>query len=163
MSYLASTNKIRNTLKDHLAQREKSSIIFTALGIFVILEARTMKLGDFSEPGPGLFPLLLGIFLVLLSAVLFNSKAEKATKPAEKPRLKNVYYVLGSLLFFVVGLKLFGYIVTTFLMFVCLLKFIGGKNWSFAASWSAIIAGISYLIFGKWLMVLFPGGMLPLP
>ena len=161
MGYLASTKKIRKILESHTKKRDNSALVLMALGVFVVFETRKMEIGNFGNPGPGLFPLLLGIMLLIFSiALLFQSKVKEDKYATERILMGNVYSVLGVLLFFVFGLMLFGYSITTFLMFVFLFKLIGDKNWIFSIVWATIITGFSYLVFVRWLLVLFPKGIL---
>lgn len=141
---------------------DKSAIVFLVLGLFVIAETRNMTIGSFANPGPGLFPLLLGIILLIFSLIsLFKSSVKKVFESSEKTKLRNVFYVLGILLFFRLSLPVLGYSLTTIIMFLFLLRIFGSKKWFLTIAWSIIFTGISYLMFGKWFLVQFPRGIFP--
>ena len=133
-----------------------------ALGSFAIYKIRDVSIGTFTDPGPGLFPLLLGIILLIFSAIsLFSSNLEKAPEISERIGLRNVFYMLAILLFFRICLPIAGYTLTTFLMFVFMIKVVGGRKWLSAVVWSALFTASSYFVFIKWLLVRFPTTALP--
>jgi putative tricarboxylic transport membrane protein len=141
---------------------DKSILPFIALGLFVIFETQNMNIGKFTDPGPGLFPLLLGIILLIFSFIsLFITKAKTISESSDNAGLRGVFYVLGILLFFRFALPVLGYCLTTFLMLAFLLKTVGCQKWFSTIAWSVIVTGVSYLVFGKWLMILFPRGVFP--
>ncbi|MFZ2738953.1 MAG: tripartite tricarboxylate transporter TctB family protein [Burkholderiaceae bacterium] len=76
-----------------------SGLMFAVIGIAFALGARNYSLGSGARMGPGYFPMLLGILLALLGAiVMFNAMVieteggEKVGKWAWKP----IAYVLGA-------------------------------------------------------------------
>ena len=141
---------------------DKSAIPFIVLGLFVVYEAQGMNIGKFIDPGPGLLPLLFGIILLAFSFVsFFISNGKKVSEPSDKAGRRRVFYVLGILLFFRYALPVLGYCLTTFIMLVFLLKTVGAQKWLRTLAWSIIVVGASYLVFDKWLMVLFPRGIFP--
>ncbi len=76
-----------------------SGLMFVVIGIAFALGARSYSLGSGARMGPGYFPMLLGVLLALLGAlVMFNAMVieteggEKVGKWAWKP----IGYVLGA-------------------------------------------------------------------
>jgi putative tricarboxylic transport membrane protein len=142
---------------------DKSAVFLMAVGVFAIFEAKNMGTGNFSEPGPGLFPLLSGIILLTFSLIslLISSlkKIPKAPRVMEQRNVLNVLCVLGTVLLFRFFLPVLGYIFTALITLVLLIKIVGGQRWSHTIVWSMIFTGLSYLLFGKWLMVQFPRGI----
>ena len=148
-----------------LKKTDKTAFIFMALGLFVIFESRRMYVGNLDDPGPGIFPLFLGILIFILSILALIksliSNAEEIPKPREGIRLRNVYYIFGILLFFLFFLPVLGFSTTNFLMFVFLLKAVGGRKWFATIAWSLIITVAAYYVFAVKLLVLFPRGIIP--
>lgn len=139
---------------------DKTALPFLILGLFVIFETRKMHIGSFSNPGPGLFPLLLGVILLISSLTsLFISNLGKVPRLSEATSLRNVIYVVGILLIFRFGLPVFGYNITTFLIFVLLLKIVGGQKWFKTIVYSIIFTSGSYLVFVKGFAIQFPKGI----
>ena len=144
---------------------DKSAVFLLALGIFIILEARTMGVGSFSRPGAGLFPLLSGIVLLIMSLIILVMAAAKKASPlagkGEGRDVSSVFCVLGALLFFRLTLPVLGFSCTAFIILVFLIKIVGGHKWFPTLVWSILFTGSSYLLFAQWLMVQFPKGVLP--
>ena len=145
---------------------DKSAIFLTLLGLFAIFEAREMGTGEFSEPGPGLFPLLAGLTILIFSLIsLVGSILSKTPKSPEGTDREgrnalSVLYVLGILLVFRFILPVLGYIPTSFLTLVFLMKVVGGLRLLLTVVWSAIFTSASYILFARWIGVQFPRGIL---
>ena len=145
-----------------MKKKDKSVFVFMALGVFVILEARAMNIGKFTDPGPGLFPLLLGIILLILSSIsLLILSIEDLPKSSEKSTRKNVYYILGVLLAFILVLPVLGYGLTACLLLFFLIKIVSGQKCIPSVFWSILFTGASYLVFVRCLEVRFPKGIIP--
>lgn len=139
---------------------DKSAIPFLMLGLLVIFETRKMHMGGFSNPGPGLFPLLLGVILLISSLIsLFITNLGKVPGISEATSPRNVIYVIGILLAFRFSLPVFGYSLTTFLIFVLLIKIVAGQKWFKTFVYSTIFTTGSYLVFVKGLAIPFPKGI----
>lgn len=140
---------------------DKSALVFLALAVWIIVGTRNLRIGSFSEPGPGLFPLCLGILMVLFSVIsLFVSNPDKLPKLSWELIPRRVLYVIGILFAYRFGLPVLGHALSTLLLFVSLLKIVGGKRWLPTILWSVVITGAADLLFVRALGVLFPEGML---
>jgi putative tricarboxylic transport membrane protein len=148
-----------------------SGLFFLLVGAFFIFNALCLDLGTFSDPGPGLIPLLPGILLSIISAALvFNSyKGKKpqgedndsATHLADSLKWPPVVITtLLAMLVFAVVLQYLGFVVSSILMMLFLFKFIGKHTWIRSAIGAASSVGICYLVFQVWLSVQFPIGPL---
>jgi len=146
-----------------------SGFFFLIVGVFFVINASFLDLGTFSDPGPGLIPLIPGILLSLLSAVLvlksyrgMKSQREQghpATKPAESLKWQPVVVItLSAMLVFALVLESLGFVVSSFLMMFFLFKFIGGQAWSRSLLGAVLSVGACYLVFKVWLAVQFPLG-----
>jgi len=134
---------------------DRSAIVFIALGLFVIIKTQQMQIGSFTEPGPGLYPLLAGAVLFVLSCFsLFVSGAD--TQPAGTTRSRYVYFVLAILVAFRLLLPLVGYTCAVFFLFVLLLKFVAVQKWLFSFILAGVFTAATYLVFVKWLAIVFP-------
>ncbi len=143
-----------------------SSIALCLTGLAFIYGGLHLGFGSLSTPGPGFMPIIVGGALFLLSIVLLaqtliaGSLQEKLSFWQEKTSWRKVSFVLLSLIFFLVFLNYLGYIITTSLFLIYLLKFIGKRGWS-----SSILVGIvasvaSYFVFKAGLEVRLPVGII---
>ncbi len=141
---------------------DKSALAFVTLGLLIIFEARGMRIGSFSHAGPGLFPLLLGVILVLFSVIAFLiSNPEKLPKVSRALIPRSVLYMIGILFGYRFSLPIFGYSLSTLLLLIMLLKIIGRQKWCMTMAWSLLITTTSALLFILWLHVPFPKGIFP--
>ena len=143
------------------------SFIWFALGVFQCVESFSLGLGSFMEPGTGFMPFVLGLVMMILAFALFwESYLTIRKNPAAKISLwsevywKRVVYIAVSMLAYAVLLPKLGYLLDTFLVMVLLLKSGEPIKWPTAIIVGALTAGFSYMLFGVWLNVSFPRGLL---
>jgi putative tricarboxylic transport membrane protein len=146
-----------------------SSFFFLALGAFFTINALGLDVGTFSNPGPGLIPLMPGILLCVLSAALvFKSYKGKepqreggdsATHLADHLKWSPVVILtMVAMLVFAVAMQYLGFVVSSILIMLFFFKFIGKLTWIRSALGAALSVGICYLVFQVWLTVQFPIG-----
>ena len=144
------------------------AILFFFGGLTTLLSLR-MPIGTFRAAGTGLFPLLLGIILMVLSGLFLlnlllrkEKDLEKKEAPVEAaPRsLKPVILFLGMMALATMLLNSLGYPLIAFLLMVSLLKILGMKRWSINILWSLTTAAASYFLFVQWLKIPLPKGWL---
>jgi len=129
-----------------------------------------MPIGSFRDAGPGLFPLCLGLLLMLLAggftlgAFLRNRRAQKAKAASLEfgGSAKPVIGFMAVIGFAAAFLEYLGYAPTAFLVVLALLQILGSKKWR----WNLLIAlassAVSHFVFVRWLQIPFPQGWLGL-
>lgn len=141
------------------------------MGMFVSLYSYKLGLGKLAGPGPGFMPFWLGIIIACLGLYKLTTEffvhAEK-TKAGKKnvspetgrrPGISKLVFVACILFAYALFLELLGYILTTFLAMIFLLRLAGFTRWALIIVYSAIIVAVSYFMF-HYLGVLFPPGIL---
>ncbi|HEX5564952.1 MAG TPA: tripartite tricarboxylate transporter TctB family protein [Sporosarcina sp.] len=96
-----------------------ASIAFLLIGLLFVVESMKISSSAYgSTVGPKIFPMGLGIILILLSLRLlyetFKNKAE-ATASAEKLQYKKFLIILVSAALYAFLLEKIGYVISTFL------------------------------------------------
>lgn len=117
-----------------------------------------------------MFPLILGILLMVLSGVfilknLFQNRGEQIKKgPSIKFSKSNLQLILflGAMGLATLFLKQLGYPITSFLLMVALLRTLGMKRWGLNLLISIVTSGGSYILFVKWLAIPMPKGWIGL-
>ena len=149
-------------------QNQISSLFWLLMGLFIVVESLfSLRIGTMYDPGPGLFPLILGILLSFFSFVILL----KATfaKGVEKKRLsklwaglnwQKMFYTLGALLVYPVILNITGFLLTTSLLLIFLLRKIELQNWKVTIGLSIFTSVGFYLFFDRFLHVQLPRGIL---
>jgi len=140
-------------------------VIFIFGGISALLSLR-MSIGTFRMGGPGLFPLCLGIILMILSGafilkIFFQGqkgqvKKEASIESSESPI--QLILFLGAMALATLFFNQLGYPLTSFLLMVALLRILGIKQWGLNILISVVTAVGSYFLFVKWLDIPMPKG-----
>ena len=143
------------------------SLIWIAIGVFQCAESFSLGLGSIMEPGPGFMPFVAGLVMIALGIALFwESQIEMKKKPLPRVSLwsevywQRVVYITVIMLVYAIFLPRLGYLLATFVMMVLLLKSGEPIRWPTAIFVGALTAAFSYVLFGIWLNVSFPRGVL---
>lgn len=138
---------------------------FALLAAAVLWESYGLGLGKFQEPGGGLVPFLFGLFLFLIAvSILLRCHSPKAAVQESKQAwshvdIKKLGLVLISLTGYALLLETLGYIITTSLFFLIVLKSVSSlKLWTNLII-STLSVGISYVLFAVVLKVALPSGI----
>ncbi len=132
---------------------------FVLLGLFVIWERRVLPLGTPGNPGPGYFPLLLSILLILLGIVIIILGSKAASMASVKwAEARTAVAILACAVFATLGLERIGYRIT---MMVILLFLFGVverlKIWQVFALTFSLALG-TFWLFDSFLRVPLPRG-----
>ena len=122
-------------------------------------------IGTFQNPGYGLFPLLIGIllsllsFVLLLGSILRNHSGKETLSPSggQKRRYKVIATVLIMILY-ALTLDRLGFLFVTFVLLFLLFKAIGQQSIRFSLGVAIGVSFISYLLFKVFLSVPLPEG-----
>jgi len=142
-----------------------SSIVCLLIGLGFVAGGVAMGLGPLNAPGAGFFPAVIGGLFSLLSGALFlkaflneSSTREKNSFWREERSWVRVFLSRGALLFYLFSLNYLGYILTTTLFILFLLKFVGRKGWKISIFMAVVVALASYALFRIGLGVSLPKG-----
>lgn len=142
-------------------------LFWLGLGVAAIYGARKIGIGHLNSPGGGLFIFLLGLCLLLLAAIILIASFKKEMKGSPSGpglwrgvRWQYPVYILGALFFYTLIARPLGYILATLALMLFLLGLFNPRQWK-SVIWQAVLVGfLSYLVFGPWLQVRFPRGIL---
>jgi putative tricarboxylic transport membrane protein len=145
-------------------------IVILLFGAVTALLSLTMPLGTFRMAGTGMFPLFLGILLVILSGafiskILLHGKGEQGKKDAPVESSKSplqLILFLGAMVLATLFLNPLGYPLISFLLMTALLRILGIKRWRQNIAISLVTAAGSYFLFVKWLDIPMPKGCIGL-
>lgn len=155
------------------------SIVFAGLMLAVGLVYGTMALnmprGSLAYPGPGLFPMVIGVFLVatalgcLLQEILPRRRSKdpaaaalaKQDTPAPEARdVKKTVQLTALMIAYIFLLKPLGFPLAICAFLVLAIRIFGYRKWLPTLAMAAVIAVISYVSFVVWLKVALPLGVL---
>jgi putative tricarboxylic transport membrane protein len=144
-----------------------SSIFWAAISAVLMYSSYKLKLGNLAHPGPGFLPFLAGLGLFILSIIVFlragisdRGKTKGIKELWEGTNWSKTVIVAASLLFYALIFARLGFLLSTSLLLIFLLRAIEPVKW-FAAVGGAIIASfVSFAVFALWLQVQLPRGII---
>jgi putative tricarboxylic transport membrane protein len=144
-------------------------VIFIFGGITSVLSLQ-MPIGTYRMAGTGMFPLILGILLMILSSAFIlknvlqgkKEQVKKEASPKSTGSIKQLILFLSSMVLATLFFNSLGYPLTSFLLMVALLRILEIKRWGLNILISAVAAAGSYFLFVKWLSIPLPKGWIGL-
>lgn len=128
----------------------------TLLGAYLAISSRTFPSGLGSLPGPGFFPLLLGAFILVFSAMIAWESRSAGLPPAPDTSSQNSWKlpVFAALLVlaWLLSWDFAPFLLRTPLMVVALMR-LSGSTWRGAALAAVVFTGALYAIFQLGLRV----------
>jgi putative tricarboxylic transport membrane protein len=142
-----------------------TSLFWTALGFYIAYEGYRLQLGTFQEPKSGFLVFWAGMILSGLSLALFVQtfwiKKDEARKVLWKGvRWSKVVKLIVSILLYILIFKWAGFLLSTFVLLLFLLKGLEPQKWSVALVVSLVTVVLVYVLFGVLLESQFPEGIL---
>jgi hypothetical protein len=141
-------------------------IFWLAVGLLLSLWSLSYNIGTLSQPGPGFYPLGLGILLIFFSLILLGQGIRSSPETKKTPPFsvsggwKRVAYAVLILLLLTFLYERIGYLLTFFLLIMLLMAGAGPQSWRriiLVALFSAL--GV-YLVFVRLLQQPLPRGFL---
>ena len=132
------------------------------LAIFEVCLSLKLNLGSLKYPGPGFFPIIIGVVLLFLSSLLLimAARGKKTPHYNQFPPFPGKVWLICALMFvYSFLLEFFGYIASTTLLLFYLFKYPASKKWGEAILMSAIVVILTYYFFGVLLDAQFPKGI----
>lgn len=90
-----------------------SAAATAAVGLFALWEASHYALGRPTRMGPGFFPVILGVALLALAVVVLFDKRPAEESPSQRPPLRAVAAIFGSVVAFGLVSQRFGIVPGT--------------------------------------------------
>ncbi len=156
-----------------------AGIFFVALGAAALgfgFQIKELGLGQNQDPGPRVFPMVLGAILVVGGIVEFVLSLKKVPQgdslqsgesvlketPLSLAGLKNLGVLFVGLVLYVGLIGYLGFGLSTLLFGVAMMVRLGVRWWVAGLVTVGLLAGI-YLLFGQLFRVQLPTGVLGLP
>jgi putative tricarboxylic transport membrane protein len=151
----------------HMTKERWGSLFFLFPGIYGLIFSRDIPMGEWNNPGPGMFPFGLSVLLVI-SGVLWFIRGKRTAEEQEKIGWRGIaktqvtpFKIVVLTAAFILVLDQLGYLLGSFLYL--LLIFFWVSRFSIWIS-TALALGVgicSWYLFGRILLVQLPVGVLP--
>ena len=141
------------------------ALVFVGVSIILLFAAGRFNFGTLRVPQTGFFPRTLAILLLLLSLVLLvQALRHKAVEQGGVKIANEGWIRIASTLAIMIGFALvlerLGFLLSTFLLMVFLLRAIEAPRWPKVFAVASATAFASYGLFGWLLGVPLPAGIL---
>ncbi len=143
-----------------------SGAILAVLGVFVLVQSLQMTFYNENEPGPGFFPVLLAIALIVLGGCLVVTRLRAPRDAAddfEMPtgqQAKRSLSLWAALLGAALLVGSLGFLLTMFLLVAVILFVIEGRRGLGSVLTTITVPVLAWLLFGQLLQVRLPTGPL---
>lgn len=133
-----------------------AAVVVLAVGIFGATRSLSYGLGELTQPGPGLWPFVVSVLIVVLAIALLVwgrelADAEAFTRSSAQPLIGVMTFVALAALMPVVGFE-----IPSFLLAVVWLRFLGGESWRSTLLVAAGTVAAFYLVFVIGLSIPMP-------
>ena len=146
-----------------------AGIVLLAVSVLMLYQSSQLEMTyGKSIPGTGFLPFWLSIAMVILSVLLIvNSvrgkiSSEKLGWPKGRG-LSWILITLGGLGAYAVLVAIIGYILSTFLFLLVLVKMLSSYRWYSVVAFSVLTSFALYSVFAVWLNMSLPRGQLIIP
>jgi len=153
--------------KDKIRRLDISSgLLLLLFAIFIAIESYRLGLGEWNNPGAGYFAfggsLILGIMSLSVFLKELRRRYGKEISPSDSEPLHgwNVVLVLAGMIIYSFVFDKIGFILSTFLFIVFLLRVIAPHRWFVTLLIAFCFAVGSYLLFDVLLSAELPKGIL---
>src|SRR5512139_254611 len=143
-----------------MSRERAAGLVFLLAGIYGLIFSRQLPLGRWNEPGPGVFPMVLALLLVL-SGVLMLARGKRKKEEGEgKQNFLNLLIAPGQIvlltLAFILSLERVGYLGTAMGYMLLLFLWVCRYRWKPAVGMAAAFGLGSWYLFVKILGVQLP-------
>jgi putative tricarboxylic transport membrane protein len=146
------------------------SLFWITVGIVFCVGALHYGLFKSGVPEPGLLPFIAGVVLIILGTGVLvsswktSSKEENTKGPffPERSSLRRLCFSVFALCAYLAIVEWVGFVLTTFLFMIFLMRFVEPQKWKTILTCSALTTMISYLLFDVLLGTHLPKGFLGL-
>jgi hypothetical protein len=133
-----------------------TAVVIAALAVGAIVGSLAQGVGSPGQPGPGTWPLLMGVALLVLSVVLAflarrTTDAERFTRASWQ-----VLAGLVTMILFVSAIGVIGFEIPAALLTFVWLRYLGGESWWLSIVISIAVVVAFYAIFVGALSVRIP-------
>jgi putative tricarboxylic transport membrane protein len=139
--------------------------VLAVAGLVAVNEARRLRFGALTAPGPGFVPLVLAVSFTLVCLILLvTALRAPAATPTDAGGVGDggvrwkVLATLVVMLAYAVALEPVGFVASTCGLLLFFFRALEGLRWPVALAASALTSVVTYVVFKVWLHVRLPPG-----
>lgn len=135
-------------------------LVGLAVGVAVVVHGRSIGMGEWRSPGPGTWPVVVGVLLCVVSVAVMLRPIEVLPEQRFNPQSVRVLPGMISLYVFVWAFSVAGLVVPGFLLLVLWLRGLGRVGWLTTLVVSAVTTLVLQYLFVSMLGVPFPDDLI---
>ncbi len=138
-----------------------SSLVLVVFALLAVNEARKLRVGTLTNPGPGFVPLCLAVALALVALLLLWRALRESATPAlsaEPGERWKPVATLVALAAYTFALEPLGFVLATAALLFFFFRVLDGQRWWIALASAVVVSALSYLLFARALHVRLPEG-----
>ena len=147
-----------------IKSNRSSALFFLLLSIFICQQSVVIGVGTLSQPGPGLLAFgagagigVLALWFLIQSFVSKESRGE-VTRHGKTLQRGRFLMICTSLFVYTIAVNWLGFLLSTFLFVIFILRLIESKKWWRTLVEALLITIGNYLFFVEWLGLSLPKG-----
>jgi putative tricarboxylic transport membrane protein len=140
------------------------SLFLLLIGVYALIHAVWLPMGDWNQPGPGVFPFVLSLLLSAIGVSLLVSSTEgaKFNWKDSFSRQAKTWTIIGLTAGFILAFERLGFVPSSALYLFFLFSRICRFSLASAAALAVGITGAGWYLFVKILSLQLPPGLWPL-
>lgn len=137
------------------------SVFLFVVAVYALVQSSRLPMGEWNQPGPGVFPLALSILLSIISISLFFSStdAAKLNWKDSLSRQKKAWSIVGLTAGFILCFDWLGFVLTAGLYLFILFFRISRLSFVYATALAVGLTGAGWYFFVKILTLKLPTGL----
>lgn len=152
------SSRLRRLTASHL--HRVGPLVPLLLGLYALVAAYRLSLGELTDPGPGLWAFMVAILITATGAILMVIEDPDDYEPWTRGTA-HIAAGLVSLGVFIALFQALGFLIPAVLMLLLWLKVFGEEPWRWAVPLAVGGAVVLHLVFVEALGVPFPEGPIP--
>lgn len=143
-----------------------TSVVFFLIAAYAFYMASTFPPGALGVPGPGYFPKILSVLVMILAIIEFVQSIKNSDDAPEtgvklfSKENSRVWISLGLIIIYFIGLFTIGFIISTLIYLFVMLSYFKVKNIFIKVGVPIALTAVLYFVFTILLKVQLPSGML---
>ncbi|RVX38666.1 putative tricarboxylic transport membrane protein [Nonomuraea polychroma] len=133
-----------------------AALVPLVIGVVAAIMSWSLGVGSLSAPGPGMWPLVVSVAMVIVAAVLVLQSRPRGDEERFTKDVVTVAIAAASLIGYAFLFELVGFEVPTIALLVLWLKGLGRESWRMTAVVSVVATAALYLLFITGLGVSLP-------
>jgi len=137
------------------------SLFLIAVGLYAMVHSLQLPMGEWNQPGPGVFPLILSVLLAIIGCSLYvvSDKGPGLNWKDTFFRQPKVWAIVGLTAGFILCFDWLGFVPTTALYLFVLFLGISRLSFLYSIALSLGITGAAWFFFVKTLNLHLPPGL----